>query len=225
MKIYMSGPMRGITAFNFPAFDKAARQLREQGHTVFSPADADRQRGFEPAPDSTGNETDGFNLREALGADLAWIIEHADAVVTLDGWHNSKGALAEVATARALGLPVWPHNDVALYVDMLGGESANMETEDDDDDGPIAPWERVTPEQPTTARYWKRRGWIKKRDTKLEHDAEDAMNTAIIRARIARMECSANIARIPANVPSPVDEIAGCPLVGPCTCGWLVQRA
>lgn len=53
-------------------------------------------------------EHTGFDLREALGWDLAWIAEHADAVAVLPGWEDSKGAKAEVATAHALGIPVIP---------------------------------------------------------------------------------------------------------------------
>ena len=49
----------------------------------------------------------GYGLREALGADLAWITAHAEAVVVLKGWRASKGAVAEVATAQAIGVPVW----------------------------------------------------------------------------------------------------------------------
>ena len=59
------------------------------------------------APRGDMAEIPAFNLREALGADLAWICAEADAVAVLPGWENSLGAAAEVATARALGLPVW----------------------------------------------------------------------------------------------------------------------
>jgi hypothetical protein len=37
---------------------------------------------------------------------LAWICKEADAVYLLKGWEKSKGALAEKATAEALGLEV-----------------------------------------------------------------------------------------------------------------------
>lgn len=103
-RAYVAGPMRGVPDFNFPAFDEAAERLRHRGWVVFSPAAADRARGFEPK-NCTGNEQfDG--LRVALSEDLSWICENATVVVVLPGWEDSKGARAEVATARALGLRV-----------------------------------------------------------------------------------------------------------------------
>lgn len=112
MKIYVAGPMRGVPDFNFPAFDMATEHLRELGHTVFSPAERDRNKYGEGVNDSrTGDLADldmiKFNIRDALGADLAWICAHADAVVVLPGHETSTGARAEVATAKALGIPVY----------------------------------------------------------------------------------------------------------------------
>lgn len=111
MKIYLAGPMRGIPQFNFPAFMEAAKFLREQGNEVFNPAERDEQTyGKETSNSATGNLDDvkacGFNLREALGADLAWICAEADAIALLPNWDNSKGVRAELATANALGLQV-----------------------------------------------------------------------------------------------------------------------
>jgi len=113
MKIYIAGPMRGVAQFNFPAFDAAAVKLRQIGHEVFNPADRDRGEHGETfgADNHDGDEAratadHGFNLREALLDDLTWIARHADAVAVLPGWENSKGANAEVALARALGLSV-----------------------------------------------------------------------------------------------------------------------
>jgi hypothetical protein len=113
MRIYLAGPMRGIPEFNFPAFHKAAEYLRSLGHEVFSPAEKDNERhGADiSAGNLTGDEAEaakkyGFNLREALGVDLAWICAHAEAVAVLPGWENSKGAKAEKATAEALGLEI-----------------------------------------------------------------------------------------------------------------------
>lgn len=113
MKIYVAGPMRGIPEFNFPAFHAATAKLRADGHEVFSPAEKDNERhGVDISKgNATGDEDiaakdHGFNLREALGLDLAWICAEADAIALLPGWENSKGATAEHATAVALGLEV-----------------------------------------------------------------------------------------------------------------------
>jgi hypothetical protein len=100
--------MRSIPEFNFPAFDRAARHLEEFGHEVFNPADRDRSVGF-TTKGMTGDENlaeHGFDLREALAADTEWISLHAEAIALLPGWEKSTGAAAEVALARALGLPV-----------------------------------------------------------------------------------------------------------------------
>lgn len=122
MNIYVAGPMRGIPEFNYPAFNAAAELLRSVGHTVFNPAEKDTERlGIDV---SVGNLTGsleqaaaehGFNLRHALANDLDWICNSADAVALLHGWQSSKGALAEKATAEALGLEI-------IYLDA--GESA-----------------------------------------------------------------------------------------------------
>lgn len=113
MRIYLAGPMRGLPEFNFPAFYKAAKELREKGHEVFNPAERDNlKHGVDISKGNmTGDEKvaaaqHGFSLREALGADLAWICGQADAIALLPGWGMSKGARAELATAVALGLEV-----------------------------------------------------------------------------------------------------------------------
>lgn len=112
MKLYLAGPMRGYPEFNFPAFHAAAAHLRSLGHEVFSPAEKDIERhGTDiSAGNATGSEAEatklhGFNLRVALGDDLAWICEHAEGIALLREWQGSKGAQAEYATALALGLP------------------------------------------------------------------------------------------------------------------------
>ena len=113
MKIYVAGPMRGIPEFNFPAFHSAADKLRTDGHFVFNPAERDNEKhgtdiskGNLSGCEETAAKEHGFNLREALGADLVWICAEADAIALLPGWENSKGAKAEKATAEALGLDV-----------------------------------------------------------------------------------------------------------------------
>jgi hypothetical protein len=105
MKLYLAGPMTGIADYNFPAFDEAAKQLRGAGHTVFNPAENDRMNGFD-ATGLQGHEAaeHGFDLRTALKQDLSWICDHAEGIALLPGWEASKGARAEVALAKALGI-------------------------------------------------------------------------------------------------------------------------
>jgi hypothetical protein len=98
--------MTGLPEYNFPAFDKATTRLRELGHTVFNPAENDKDNGFD-ATGMAGHEAEehGFSLRDALKQDLSWICDHAEAIVLLEGWERSKGVRAEMALAEALSIP------------------------------------------------------------------------------------------------------------------------
>jgi hypothetical protein len=88
---YICGPMSGLPDFNYPAFTRAAQQLRERGLTVFNPA----ENGLpSSAPWSQHMRVD---IRMLMGC---------DRVVTLPGHRGSKGAALEVHIARALGMPV-----------------------------------------------------------------------------------------------------------------------
>jgi len=109
MKVYLAGPMRGYKNFNQEAFIAGAALLRADGHEVWSPYEDNISNGLD-TNGMTGDQDEAERirpLRECLAADLNWICLHADAVAVLPGWENSLGATAEVATARALGLPVW----------------------------------------------------------------------------------------------------------------------
>lgn len=109
MKVYLAGPMRGYLLDNFPEFTVATARIRERGHEVFSPAEHDIKMGYDPV-----NPPAWFDIREALRADLEWVCLHADAVVLLHGWRHSKGAMAEVHTARALGIPAYELADFLM---------------------------------------------------------------------------------------------------------------
>ena len=123
MRIYLAGPMRGYPNFNFPAFDYAAKKLRDEGHEVFSPADKDRELMGATAFINEGGDEDqlaretGYTIRTALGNDLAWICKEADGVALLPGWEKSTGANAERATAIAVGLTI-----IILGKDYVNGE-------------------------------------------------------------------------------------------------------
>jgi Holliday junction resolvase RusA-like endonuclease len=109
LRVYLAGPMRGIAEQNFPAFHAATRALRDGGVEVWSPAEYDLSQGHDPTGTS-GSEAElaasGFDIRGALCADLTWICKEADVVIVLPGWEHSRGALAEVWTAHAIGIPV-----------------------------------------------------------------------------------------------------------------------
>lgn len=110
MRTYLAGPMRSIPLYNFPAFDAAAADLRSHGIDVVSPADLDRQAGFDPKnlPDDWDWHTlpSDFRLRDAVMRDLSAIMT-VDSIHLLPGWQDSKGARAERAVAEWIGLGVF----------------------------------------------------------------------------------------------------------------------
>jgi len=111
MKIYIAGPMRGKKWFNFPDFDWAKECLMRAGWEVISPADLDREIGFDVKslpPDTDWSDVSklGFDLRAAIQRDVAAICQ-CDAIFMLHGWSESRGAKAEKAVAEWLGLMVF----------------------------------------------------------------------------------------------------------------------
>lgn len=107
---YIAGPMRKIAEFNFPAFFAAEERLKAEGAEVgLNPARYDVDvMGFD-YHGKTGHENLtalGFDLRKSLAHDLEFIALRAAWVCVLPGWELSSGASAEVAAARAIGLPV-----------------------------------------------------------------------------------------------------------------------
>jgi len=108
---YLAGPMRGIRDFNFPAFHDAASQLRKLGLVVFSAAEYEESifgKGFNKSEhgDLKDIEHLEWDFRAAFNKDCHCICTVADLLVCLPGWEKSKGATAEVAIGRTLGLPV-----------------------------------------------------------------------------------------------------------------------
>jgi hypothetical protein len=107
--LYIAGPMRGIAWFNYPLFDRVAKELREAGNEVISPADEDRREdGFDPFANPEYRIADacvfphemdfGKTVRRCLEAVL-----RCDEIVLLPGWENSNGAVAELTLAMWLG--------------------------------------------------------------------------------------------------------------------------
>jgi hypothetical protein len=93
MKLYVCGPMSNLPEKNFPAFNKAAEQLRAIGFEVVNPVD------LNPDPDASWQECMKVDIREMLLCDgLAW----------LPGTRYSNGATIERELARTLGLECLP---------------------------------------------------------------------------------------------------------------------
>lgn len=109
--IYLAGPMRGITRFNVAAFDEAEALLSAQGFKVFNPAQRDREEGLDHSLCPFGTEDEmaaqGFDMGEALAVDLSYVVACADAIALLPGWMMSKGAVAELAAAKAVGIGIY----------------------------------------------------------------------------------------------------------------------
>lgn len=94
MNIYVAGPMSGFPDKNVDAFAKISKKYRDQGHFVFNPV--------ENTPDGPTR-----TYRNCMAVDFAWICAHADMMVFLPGWENSKGACAEHALAMCLKLVIF----------------------------------------------------------------------------------------------------------------------
>jgi hypothetical protein len=122
MKLYLAGKMRGQKFYAFPQFDYAKADLEACGHVVVSPADLDRETGFDALrlPEDTDWTAipKGFDFEACRRRDLV-AIDGCEAIVLLVGWRDSLGAKAELAYA------LWAGKDVYTYwPDRKGPEVA-----------------------------------------------------------------------------------------------------
>lgn len=99
-RAYLSGPMRGIPEYNYPAFNWAAKWLRDEvGAEVISPAEMDLEGCDTSDPPS-------FFRR-----DISVLVELSKyprpMIVLLDGWNKSEGSTIEVAVGQVLNIPIY----------------------------------------------------------------------------------------------------------------------
>jgi hypothetical protein len=101
-RIYIAGPMRGVPLYNFPAFDKAKETLTQIGWTAISPADLDRESGFDPvhlpADWDWKGLPPGFDFDKCRKRDLD-ALATCESIYLLRGWEQSTGAGAEYHVA------------------------------------------------------------------------------------------------------------------------------
>ncbi len=125
--VYLSGPMRGVEHFNFPAFDEARDRFKANMWLVISPADMDRDFGFDGMRDAlptNAEKRDGL-LRRMLFRDLdAILFGYANTpppthIALLPGWEHSDGVSVELSLARFLGLGARD----AVTMDVMACES------------------------------------------------------------------------------------------------------
>lgn len=114
MKLYTAGPMTGIPQFNYPAFIKAAEDLRALGHEVISPAELDDPADRAAALASPNGLMSEFNSASSqtwgdfLARDVKLLADDGiEAIVVLPGWKQSRGARLETFVAYMCGLPIY----------------------------------------------------------------------------------------------------------------------
>lgn len=116
--IYLSGPMSGISDFNFPEFDRVAAELRAKGYEVISPAEIDQ-----PVKQWTA----------CMRNDIPELLK-ADTIALLKEWDSSAGARIEVAIAWSLGMnivdaytlePIELHMEVKIEPRIQAGDSVH----------------------------------------------------------------------------------------------------
>lgn len=100
--IYLAGKMSGLPNFGFEIFDANAAFLRDLGWRVISPADLDRESGFD-GEGKNGSECSEDQFLAAMRRDYAALLT-CDAIAFLPNWITSRGAKLERDFGAKLGL-------------------------------------------------------------------------------------------------------------------------
>lgn len=98
-RIYISGPMTGLPALNFPAFNAEAARLRGMGFEVVNPAEL--------------NEDPNANWHDCMRTDLKALLD-CDTLALLPGWQKSSGAHLEMHVAHRVGIEIVMAKDLAV---------------------------------------------------------------------------------------------------------------
>lgn len=122
MTIYLSGPMKGLPNFNYPAFNAAALRLREWGYTVLNPAENFGGDMYHPGGRPAYMRLDFKHVMES------------DAVAVLPGWRKSRGAQAEVLIATELELPIIDAATLKPISETICEEADRLVSSDRNDD-------------------------------------------------------------------------------------------
>jgi len=109
---YLAGKMSGIPKFNFPRFMTVARWLRDAGYNIMNPAEIDDEHTRAQSIASEHGDLGDTDMTwgEALGRDVTIVADKCDAVILMDEWWESKGAMLEAFTACLLNKPLYELN-------------------------------------------------------------------------------------------------------------------
>lgn len=105
-KIYIAGPMSGYFEHNKTAFINKELQLRNDGwpaNNIFNPINHEASLMVQSGKVRDTQEA----YRMCMAIDCEFICKEATHIVMLNGWEQSKGAMAEWTLANCLGLEIW----------------------------------------------------------------------------------------------------------------------
>lgn len=98
-KLYVAGPMAGKEDHGIPAFERAAKALRDRGFDVVSPAE------LTLAEFGTVEEARKATWEHHMKRDIAALV-FCDGLAMLNGWQDSRGATLERKIAMTLDIRV-----------------------------------------------------------------------------------------------------------------------
>lgn len=114
-KIFISGPMTGLPDFNFPRFNLVAKQLEDASIDCINPVDVCKKYNKETVL------SDPVKFQEMIDEQQR-LERECDAILLLDGWHESKGVRLELKTALELDMKIYLEEDLNIVGGRLCGQ-------------------------------------------------------------------------------------------------------
>lgn len=109
MKIYLSGPISGLTPSEYHEnFEKAEEYIKANGHEPLSPLNvkACKEESCQKKPEYKESGEYLHSWECYLKYDLLAMLE-CEGIIMLPGWESSKGATLEHETAQKAGMMVF----------------------------------------------------------------------------------------------------------------------
>ncbi len=94
--VYVSIPITGLDE----------QKQREKASTIESELKSRGYKTINPFTISDNIHCDNLSYKDYLWSDINNIFNHSDAIFMCNGWHESRGCLAEFHVAKAIGLEI-----------------------------------------------------------------------------------------------------------------------